>query len=221
MSTIAIVGAGPGLGLSIAKVFGSHGFEVALISRSKDGLDRLVALLAESGIRAAAFPADVADRPALIAALERAASHFGAIEVLEYSPYSGLSTVSPLDVTVENLQPQIEHLLYGAVAATHAVLPAMLEAGAGTLLFTIGGGALTPYPQLATMNTAQAALRNWVLNLNGALAGSGVYAADVAINVLIGAKAPKGVPHAAPDDIAQVYWSLHTHRNQPEQLITA
>ncbi|MFR9780683.1 hypothetical protein ACL02O_32140 [Micromonospora sp. MS34] len=35
MPTIAIVGAGAGLGASIAKVFGGHGFNVALISRSK------------------------------------------------------------------------------------------------------------------------------------------------------------------------------------------
>jgi short-subunit dehydrogenase len=35
MPAIAIVGAGPGLGLSIAKVFGSHGFDIALISRTQ------------------------------------------------------------------------------------------------------------------------------------------------------------------------------------------
>ncbi|MFE4723990.1 SDR family NAD(P)-dependent oxidoreductase, partial [Streptomyces sp. NPDC056728] len=52
MSTIAIVGAGPGLGLSIAKVFGVHGFDVALISRNKVKLDALVAELAEAGITA-------------------------------------------------------------------------------------------------------------------------------------------------------------------------
>jgi NADP-dependent 3-hydroxy acid dehydrogenase YdfG len=39
-------------------------------------------------------------------------------------------------VTVDNLQPQIEYYLYGAVAATRQVLPTMLDAGAGTLLFT-------------------------------------------------------------------------------------
>ena len=49
------------------------------------------------------------------------------------------------------------------------------------------------------MNAAQAALRNWVQNLNGALAETGVDAGNVAINVLIGARAPAGVPHAAPD----------------------
>jgi NAD(P)-dependent dehydrogenase (short-subunit alcohol dehydrogenase family) len=94
MPTIAIVGAGPGMGLSIAKVFGGHGFQVALISRSKDKLDALVAQLAETGITAA-FPADVADFPALTSALDRAAAGFGAIDVLEYSPYGGLDTVRP------------------------------------------------------------------------------------------------------------------------------
>jgi hypothetical protein len=43
----------------------------------------------------------------------------------------------------------------------------------------------------------------------------------VAINVFIGASAPEGVPHAAPDDIAQVCWHLHTQRNEPERLVTA
>ena len=221
MPRVAIVGAGSGLGLSIAKVYGGHSFEVALIARHKDALDTLVAQLAASGITAAAFPADVADRAALTEALQDAAARFGAIDVLEYSPYGGLVWSSPLEVTVGNLQPQIEHHLYGAVTATQTVLPAMLEAGAGTLLFTTGGGAITPSPRLATMNIAQSALRNWVFNLNGVLADKGIYAASVAINVFIAANAPEGVPHAAPDDIAQVYWDLHTRRDQAEHLVTA
>jgi NADP-dependent 3-hydroxy acid dehydrogenase YdfG len=221
MPTLAIVGAGPGLGRSLAKVFGGHGFAVALIARNRARLDTLVAELAAGGVTAAAFPADVADRPALRAALEHAAARFGAVDVLEYSPYGGLVPVSPPEVTADNLRPQIEHHLYGAVTAARTVLPAMRAAGTGTLLFTTGGGAITPYPRLATMNAAQAALRNWVLNLNGVLADTGVYAATVAIDVFIGATAPAGVPHAAPDDIAQVYWDLHTHRNRPEQLVTA
>jgi NAD(P)-dependent dehydrogenase (short-subunit alcohol dehydrogenase family) len=221
MPTIAIVGAGPGMGLSIAKVFGGHGFQVVLISRSRDKLDNLVAQLAAAGITAGAFPADVANVPALTAALEQAAARFGAIDVLEYSPYGGLDMVSPEEVTVDNLRLQIEHLLYGAVTATRAVLPAMLQSGAGTLLFTTGGGAINPYPMLASMNMAQAALRNWVHNLHATLADQGVHAATVAINLLPATTAPEGVPHAAPDAIAQAYWDLHTRRDRPEHLVTA
>jgi NADP-dependent 3-hydroxy acid dehydrogenase YdfG len=220
MSTIAIVGAGPGLGLSVAKVFGGHGFQVALVSRSKDKLDTLVAQLAESGITAAAFPADIADHPALTSALEQAADRFGAIDVLEFSPYGGLDMVYPAEVTVDILRPEIEQLLYGAVTATQTVLPAMLAAGAGTLLFTTGGGAINPYPMLATANMAQAALRNWVHNLHNTLADKGVHAAIVAINAFVGTNPPEGVPHVAPDDIAPHYWDLHIRRDQTEHVIS-
>ncbi|MEU8151273.1 SDR family NAD(P)-dependent oxidoreductase [Nonomuraea sp. NPDC048901] len=225
MPTLAIVGAGPGMGLSIAKLFGGHGFDVALIARGKDKLDELVAELAGSGVTAAAFPADIMDRPALAAALEQAAAHFGGIDVLEYSPaphtpVPGITMAGPLEVTVDNLQPQIDYYLYGAVTAANQVLPAMLEAGAGTLLFTTGGGSITPNPMMGNINAAAAALRNWVLNLNGVLADRGVYAAHVAISVWIGSNAPAGFPTAEADDIAAVYWDLYSGRDRAELEFT-
>ncbi|MFI0730761.1 SDR family NAD(P)-dependent oxidoreductase [Streptomyces sp. NPDC021225] len=219
MPTIAIVGAGPGLGLSIARVFGGHGFDVALVSRSKDKLDALVAELAEAGITAEGFPADVADSAQLATALERAIARFGRIDVLEFSPHAGLTMTAPQDVTVDVLRPLIDSLLYGAVTAAQTVLPGMLEAGSGTLLFTTGGGALTPYPMLADANIAQAGQRNWALNLHNTLADKGIYAANVAINLMIGTEAPEGVPHRSPDDIALDYWNLHVSRDQAEHFI--
>ncbi|MEE1791523.1 SDR family NAD(P)-dependent oxidoreductase [Streptomyces sp. BE308] len=221
MPSIAIVGAGPGLGLSIAKVFGGHGFDVALISRTKDTLDALVADLAEEGITADAFPADAGDPARLTQALEAAIARFGGIDVLEFSPHAGLSMTAPKEVTVEALRPQIDSLLYGAVAAVQAVLPGMLATGSGTLLFTTGGGAIDPYPMLATINIAQAGQRNYALNLHNTLADEGIYAANVAINLMIAADAPQGVSHRAPDEIALDYWNLHTSRTRAEHIIGA
>jgi short-subunit dehydrogenase len=43
MKTLAIVGAGPGLGLGIAKRFGAEGFNLALLARTREKLDGLVA----------------------------------------------------------------------------------------------------------------------------------------------------------------------------------
>ena len=65
MPSIAIIGAGPQLGLAIARTFGAQGYDVALIARNRAKLDSLVGQLASDGITAAAFPADVLDRPAL------------------------------------------------------------------------------------------------------------------------------------------------------------
>ncbi|SHN39284.1 SDR family NAD(P)-dependent oxidoreductase [Cryptosporangium aurantiacum] len=167
MPTLAIVGAGPGLGLSIAEIFGRNGFRVALISRNQEKLDGLAARLSEAGIGAAGFAADVLDRPSLTAALAAAAERFGTIDVLEYSPAPHTASpslamadvVDVVDVTPENLQPQLEYYLYGAVTAAKAVLPAMLAAGAGTLLFTTGAGSVTPIPPMGNVNAAAAALR--------------------------------------------------------------
>ena len=49
MTTIAIVGAGPGLGAAVARRFGTEGFSVAVISRSQDRVDALAADLTGPG----------------------------------------------------------------------------------------------------------------------------------------------------------------------------
>ncbi|MER7689800.1 SDR family NAD(P)-dependent oxidoreductase [Streptomyces sp. NPDC097610] len=221
MPTLAIVGAGPGMGLAIARTFGTRGFDVALLARTPQKLDDLVAQLGQEGITAAAFPADVLDRPSLTTALDAARARFGPIDVLEYSPaphspVPGFTMAAPSEVTVDNLQPQIEYTFYGAVTAARAVLPAMRAAGAGTLLFTTGGGSIDPVPMFGNVNAAGGALRNWVLNLHNELAGSGVLAAHVAISTWIGEGGPEGIPSATPEQIAPLYWDLHERRDQAE-----
>src|ERR1700744_3701472 len=104
MPVIAIVGAGPGLGLSIARRFGREGFAVALISRSAANLGTLTAELRRAGVEAAGFEADVRDRLALTSALAAAAHRFGPVDVLEYSPAAhgapaGLAMTDVLHVT--------------------------------------------------------------------------------------------------------------------------
>ena len=71
-----------------------------------------------------------------------------------------------------------------------------------------------PLPMLGNVNAAAAALRNWVLNLNKELAGSGVHAGHVAISVWIGDGGPAGIPSAQPDQIAPLYWEMHEARDR-------
>lgn len=222
MPTIAIVGAGPGLGLQLARKFGSEGFDVALIARSQEKLDSLVADLAAEDISAAGFAADVFDRPGLHKALHAAAEQFGGIDVLEFSPSTASAPLTPVDIqaaTPENVQPQVEFYLYGGMAAAEAVLPTMLETGAGTLLFTTGGGSLQPVPYFGNVTAAMAALRNWALNLGSVVSSGGVHVAHVAIGVWIGDTAPEGMPSMPASEIAARYWELYKTRSTHELVV--
>lgn len=224
MTSIAIVGAGSGLGLAIARTFGSRGLDVALIARNRAKLDDLAGRLAAEGITAAAFPADVLDRDALVRALTDAAARFGGIDVLEYSPSGTAATTvmtAPSQTDLSHVQHELEFQLYGAISATRAVLPAMREAGAGTLLYTTGAGSVDPVPQIANVNAAAAALRNWAVNLHKELAGTGIQAAHVAIDVSIDTPAFPGAPTAPAGQIAAVYWDLHTGRDDAERIFTS
>jgi NADP-dependent 3-hydroxy acid dehydrogenase YdfG len=223
VTSIAIVGAGPRLGLAIARTFGSQGYDVALISRNRTKLDDLVGNLTAEGITAAAFPADVLDRDALTQALKDAAAQFGGIDVLEYSPLAGLDTsamTTPAETDLVHVQHEIEFHLYGAIAATKAVLPAMREAGAGTLLYTTGAGSLDPLPMVGNVNAAAAALRNWVVNLHKELDGTGIQAAHIAIDVALGGVSIDPTLKAAtPEAVSSVYWELHTTKRDQGEIV--
>lgn len=219
MTTIAIVGAGPGLGRSIAARFGREGFRVALVSRDQAKVDRLAQELGTQGVEAAGFAADVTDPASLEAAFTAITDRFGPVDVLEYSPApqgtgSGpLSPVSAIELTVEAVAPQIDYYLYGGIRAIGQVLPGMLERGAGTILVTTGASSgPVVHPPFASIAAASGALRNWVLNLNAALAPKGIYAAHVAIAAWIG----NGGPRSQPDVIADSYWQLYKDRTEPE-----
>lgn len=219
MTTIAIVGAGPGLGRSIAARFGREGSQVALVSRDQAKLESLAQGLAAQGVDAAGFAADVTDPASLEAAFTAVTGRFGPVDVLEYSPAPPNSQTGPLapvgaiELTVAAVAPQIEYYLYGGIGAIGQVLPGMLERGAGTILVTTGASSgPVVHPPFASIAAASGALRNWVLNLNAALAPKGIYAAHVAIAAWIG----NGGPRSQPDVIADSYWQLYQDRTEAE-----
>ncbi|GAA3549041.1 SDR family NAD(P)-dependent oxidoreductase [Amycolatopsis ultiminotia] len=220
MPTIAIVGAGPGLGRSIAKAFGDNGFSVALVARTQEKLGNLAAELTEAGIEAAGFAADVMDPASIAAAFDRIKERFGAVDVLEYSPAAhapvpGLGNPGPIEASRADIQPQLEYYLYGGIAATEQVLPAMIERGSGTILYTTGGTSQDPLAGPAEFTTTaigSGALRSYALKLHQATADTGVYVAHVPIFAWIGS----GGPETRPETIARHYWTAHTTRDGAE-----
>src|SRR5262245_24508796 len=140
MPLITIVGVGPGLGLEIARAFGRQGFSVALVARNAAKLRDLAATLKEEGIDAAGFPADLLKQQTITAAFEQIKAAYGAVDVLEISAVDQtLAAANVLEVTPENLRPQLDFHL-SAIHAVRQVAGDMIAAKSGTILITTGGG---------------------------------------------------------------------------------
>jgi NADP-dependent 3-hydroxy acid dehydrogenase YdfG len=134
VTTFAIVGAGPGLGLAAAKRFGREGFAVALIARRQGRVDELAGDLRREGYLAQGFEADARDRASLRAALGLAEQRLGPVEVLQYSPIPAKEFMRPvLETAADDLVGPVEMSIYGPVTAAHQVIPGML-AGRGRTL---------------------------------------------------------------------------------------
>ena len=204
--TIAIVGAGPGLGAAVARKFGREGFAVALIARNRTKLEALEKDLAADGVTARGYVADVRDRDALARALERAAEDLGPIEAMQFSPVPGADFLKPvLETTVEDLRAAVELSILGFSAAVGQVLPGMMERGAGTILLINGASAATPNGRVAGTSTAFAGESAYGAMLHEAAAPRGVNVRQLITPGAIGG----GDPLYEPAALAERIWRLH------------
>jgi short-subunit dehydrogenase len=210
MTTIAVIGAGPGLGAAVARRFGREGFDVALVSRSQERVNALAADLADAGVTARGFAADVRDPKALAAALDTAHTELGPIEVLQYSPVPQREFMLPvLETTPVDLIGPIEFSVYGPVAAVQQVLPGMRALGRGTVLFVNGGSAVVPHADRAGTSIAFAAESAYGHLLHDVLAGEGIHVAQL---IIPGAIVP-GHHRKDPVVLADSLWDMHRTRH--------
>jgi NADP-dependent 3-hydroxy acid dehydrogenase YdfG len=199
MTSVAIIGAGPGIGAAVARRFAREGMPVGLIARSAATIAATRATL--GGARTAAATADSADEHALRAALDAVAAELGPVGVLVYN--AGLIRQDvPGQLTTEEHQHAWAVNVVGAITAAAHVGPAMAAAGAGTILLT--GGMPEPLPDVVSLSLGKAGVRALTTLLATQYTPAGVHVATVTVG---GAVAPGGP--FDPDDIAEHYWRLH------------
>lgn len=209
MKTIVIVGAGPGLGLSIAKTFGKNGFRVALIARRKESLNQMVATLQSLEIESKGFVADVMDEQSIIKAFSLIKSEYGSVDVLEYSPIN-MEFIPPSQVTTAIAKKTFEFQILGAITSVQQILPDMISNQDGAILLTGGRSSIIPMPMIGSLSLMAAALRNYTYILNEELAEKGIYSGTVTVCCQI-------TPEIA-DRIAALYWDMYQKRNRVEEI---
>ncbi len=228
--TIAIFGAGTGLGASLAARFGREGYRVALVARRAGPLRERVAELARVGVEAEAFPADLNDLaglPGLVRAIE---DRFGAIDVAVYQPVGEAGFVPAAELDAAKLQAAASIFAFSPIEVSHAVLQGMLARGQGAIVIVGGLSAVKPMPGLSGVGPMMAATRNYIFSLNGEVASKGVFAGVLSIGAMLqrsaglramaaaGGRLDEKYPVLDPDEVAQTLWTMVERRDRIEAI---
>lgn len=201
----AIVGAGPGNGAAFARRFAAAGYRVALLARNLERLSGLAATIPDSR----AFACDVTDGASLQAAFAAIARELGPVDVLVYNA-GKMVWGDPLALSEADFEAAWRTNAHGAFLTARAVLPAMLAAGHGTILFIGATASRRGRPGTTAFAAAKAAQRSLAESLARAYGPQGIHVSlliiDGVVNEPVNRPAFPGRPDeffAQPDDIAE------------------
>ena len=210
MAGAVVIGAGPGLGRSIARRFAREGMPVALLARRQETVDATAATL---GGPVLPLRADAADESSLLAALDAATDAFGTPDVVVYNA-ALIRGDAPGDLPAQAQLDAWSVNVVGALTAAAHVAPAMAARGHGT--FVITGGMPVPVAACVSLSLGKAGVRTLTAMLHEHYGPAGVHAASVTV---YGTVAPGTA--FDPDDIAERYWQLHCQPRQAWELEVA
>jgi short-subunit dehydrogenase len=226
--SIVVFGAGPGLGQAVARRYARAGYTVVLVARRQERLEALAADLASTGATAHVITADLSDT----GAVPRLAGQIRGVAGDPSAFYYGVSAdgfIPALDLTPERARSLMPLAVYTLLALVQEFLPAMLERGDGAILSAQGASAVQGMPDIAG-GFALAAQRNYLQSLHAAVAGKGIYVGGLYIGAAIrhtpfharreaaraaGTPMPD-MPEADPDHLADLLWTMHSSKRQPE-----
>ena len=130
---VVITGAGAGVGRATVEEFARQGYDVGLLSRDSDRLERAAAAVRSHGVRALPIPTDVADAGAVEAAAARVESQLGPIDVwVNVAMATVFAPVSEL--TAEEFERGTRVTYLGQVHGTMAALRRMRQRNRGTIV---------------------------------------------------------------------------------------
>jgi NAD(P)-dependent dehydrogenase (short-subunit alcohol dehydrogenase family) len=134
---VAIVtGASSGIGYATAKLFAQEGAKVVVAGRRKGELDALVGEIEKAGGDAIAVVGDVKEEAHARALVDRAVNQFGGLDVAFNNAGSSGEMAPASDLSVAGWRDTIDTNLTSAFLGAKYQVPAMIERGGGSIVFT-------------------------------------------------------------------------------------
>jgi NADP-dependent 3-hydroxy acid dehydrogenase YdfG len=222
--TIVICGYGVGISSSVARKFGSEGFQVALVARDANKLDQAAKALAQDGLTARGFPCDLSDSSAVASLIAGVRSAFGPITVLHWNAYASLAG----DLTradVSELRTVLDVGVISLVTAVQLALPDMRGSKDSPAILVTGGGYALYNPQIDQaaakfggmgLSVAKAAQHKLTGVLHQKLKDEGIYVGEVTVLGLVkGTAHDRGNATIDPATVAERFWEMYRARTEP------
>ncbi len=166
-----ITGASRGFGREWTEAALERGDRVAGTARDTSTLDALVDRYPDTFL---ALRLDVDDRIADFAAVQQAAEHFGALDVVvNNAGYGHFGTIEEL--TEDEARAQLETNLFGALWVTQAAIPIMREQGSGHIIQVSSIGGISAFPTVGIYHASKWGLEGFSQALAQEVAGFGIH----------------------------------------------
>jgi NAD(P)-dependent dehydrogenase (short-subunit alcohol dehydrogenase family) len=215
-----------GIGGAVAQKFAAEGFHVVLTTRTAANAAALEAAIRASGGEATTVELDLVSEQSVTAAFRRIRNEVGDPGVLVYNAgYLEGRDLPPEMELLEHIPTELfdtaQHIASrGPFLVVKEVLPAMREAGAGTILFSNNAASLRGrkrytgqslyYPRVLMRTLAQVLTEEY--------SEHGVHVANVVIDGLIDSPGTRALPIAQkrpeatmnPEKLAEAFYYLHT-----------
>lgn len=227
--SIAVFGAGPGLGQAVAHRYAREGYDVVLVARRREPLERLARDLAGRGTTVHVISADLSDSAVVPALAEQVRARAGWLDTLYYAPTPDGDFVPAAGLTARRARDFMPLTFYTLLDLAEEFLPDMLEQGEGAILTAQGASTLRGQPSMSGPGPAQAAQRNYLQSLHAEVADKGIYVGMLYIGAIIensafhtwtttldDGGARNWGPTVNPGQLADLLWDMHTAKGPAE-----
>jgi NAD(P)-dependent dehydrogenase (short-subunit alcohol dehydrogenase family) len=216
MKTALIVGVGPGLSASLARLFSRHGLQVALASRDPSKLEKLA-----EDTAAATFACEATEPEEVAALFEVVVATQGVPDIVVYNA-SARARGPVTDLIPEEVARAISVSAYGGFLVVQQAARHMVARGSGVILLTGASASVKGYPNSSAFAMGKFALRGLASSMARELSPKGVHVAHFVIDGGIRSAVrsdPNDNPDSMldPDAIAETYWQV---ANQPRSAWT-
>ena len=216
MKVAAVLGVGPGLGAAIARRFAGAGFTVALMARREESVAAVREEIEDSGGGALGVTTDATDPDSVAASFQRVRAELGDPEVFVYNA-GAFQMGGILEVSPAKFDECFRANCAGAFYAAREVLPAMVEAGRGTILLTGATASLRGSARFSALAVGKFGLRALAQSLAREFGPQGIHVSHIIIDGQINTPriqemSPEREDHTmlSPGAIAETYWQLHS-----------